>query len=65
MNDTTLLIGLGVAAVLVAWLIFSVLKKVIGLLFLAALAFGAFMVWRDPALLNQLLTTLRGMAQLG
>lgn len=34
----------------VAWLIFSVLKKVIGLLFLAAVAVAGFMLWQNPAL---------------
>ena len=47
--------GLGVGAILVAWLIFSVFKKILGLLFLAALAFGAWMLWNNPALLQQVL----------
>jgi hypothetical protein len=38
----------------VAWLIFSVFKKVLGLMFLAALAFGAWTLWSNPSALQQL-----------
>lgn len=44
----------------VIWLVFSVLKKVIGLLFLGAVAFGAYMLWKDPALLNRVLDWVQG-----
>jgi len=53
------LVGLGVAAVVIAWLVFSVLKKVIGLLFLAAVAFGAYMLWQDPALRDQVINWIQ------
>ena len=59
-SDTITLIGLGVAAVVIIWLVFSVLKKVIGLLFLGAVAFGAYMLWKDPVLLNQVLDWVQG-----
>jgi uncharacterized membrane protein YccC len=52
--ETYTLIGLGIAGLVIAWLIFSVFKKILGLLFLAALAFGAWMVWQNPQLLQQL-----------
>jgi hypothetical protein len=39
----------------VAWLIFSVFKKVLGLVFLAALAFGAWTLWNNPGMLQQVL----------
>ncbi len=54
-TETYTLMALGVGAILVAWLIFSVFKKVLGLLFLAALAFGAWMLWNNPSLLQQVL----------
>jgi len=54
------LVGLGVAAVVIAWLVFSVLKKVIGLLFLAAVAFAAYMMWQDPALRDQVINWIQG-----
>ena len=59
-SDTLTLIGLGVAAVVIIWLVFSVLKKVIGLLFLGAVAFGTYMLWKDPVLLNQVLDWVQG-----
>lgn len=52
--ETYTLVGLGVAGVVIAWLIFSVFKKVLGLLFLAALAFGAWMIWQNPQVVQQL-----------
>lgn len=61
MTDTTTMIGLGLLAVVVAWLVFSVLKKVIGLLFLAALVVSAFVLWQNPALRDSLFDWVQGM----
>ncbi|GLQ54974.1 hypothetical protein [Devosia nitrariae] len=52
-NDTYLLMGLGVGAIIVLWLVFSVLKKLIGLVVLAALVVAGFIVWNNPVLLQQ------------
>jgi hypothetical protein len=41
-----------VAAIVVLWLVFSVLKKVIGLVVLATVAAAAFVLWQNPALLR-------------
>jgi hypothetical protein len=57
-NETYTLMGLGVGAILLVWLVFSVFKKILGLLFLAALAFGAWLLWNNPALLQQVLNSL-------
>lgn len=54
-GDTYTMIGLGLGILLVVWLVFSVLKKVIGLLFLAVLAVGGYMLWNNPPLLNSIL----------
>ncbi len=54
-SDTYTLIGLGVGAIVVIWLVFSVLKKVIGLALLAAVAAAAFVLWQNPTLLRGLL----------
>jgi uncharacterized membrane protein YccC len=56
--ETTTLIGLGIAGVVVAWLIFSVFKKILGLVFLAALALGAWMIWQNPQILNQIVAMI-------
>jgi uncharacterized membrane protein len=53
MNDSTYtLVGLGLVALLIAWLVFSLFKKVFGFLFLAALGAGAFIFWRHPGPLS-------------
>jgi hypothetical protein len=48
--------------VVVAWLVFSVLKKVIGLLFLAALVVAGFVLSQNPAMLESLLSWLQDFA---
>jgi hypothetical protein len=58
--DTATLVGLAAAAIVVIWLVFSVLKKVIGLVLLAAIVGGGFVLWTNPALLDQLLRSLPG-----
>ena len=47
--------GLGVAAIVVIWLVFSVLKKVIGLLFLAGMVLLGFVLWQNPAMQRSLI----------
>ena len=59
-TDSATLIGLGVAAIVILWLVFSVLKKVIGFIFLAAFAAAAFFLWTNPVLLQRLLAMLPG-----
>lgn len=54
-----MLFGLGVAAVVVLWLVFSVLKKVIGLLVLAAIVVAGFVLWQNPAMLDALMAWIR------
>jgi hypothetical protein len=50
--------GLGVVAVVVVWLVFSVLRKVVGLSLLAALALCAWLLWSDPEVLRSVLRML-------
>ncbi|UYO00732.1 MAG: hypothetical protein KIT02_05835 [Devosia sp.] len=52
-TDTYNLLILGVGAAILLWLVFSVMKKLIGLALLAAIVFGAYIVWTNPALLQQ------------
>jgi hypothetical protein len=58
-GDTYTMIGLGLVALLVVWLVFSVLKKVVGLVFLAAIAVGGYMLWNNPPLLDRVLDTVQ------
>ena len=59
-TDTYTLVGLGVAAMVVLWLVFSVLKKVFGLVLLAAMVGAGFLLWRNPELLHSVLRFLPG-----
>jgi hypothetical protein len=59
-NDPMMLIGLGVAAIVVLWLVFSVLKKVFGIILLAALFLAGYILWTNPGLFDRLLAMLPG-----
>lgn len=56
--DTYGMIALGIGALLVVWLVFSIIRKMIGLAILAALVLGAWFVWNNPELRAQLLAYL-------
>lgn len=53
--------GLGVAAIVVVWLVFSVLKKVIGLVFLAGVAVAAFVLWQNPGMQRSVTNWVQGL----
>ena len=52
-TDTSTLLALGVGAGILLWLVFSLMKKLFGLAIIAAIAFGAYMLWANPDLLRQ------------
>lgn len=54
-GDNYTLIGLGLAALLAIWLVFSVVKRIFGLLLLAGLAVAGYVLWNNPALLGTVL----------
>lgn len=54
-TDSPTLLALGVGALILVWLVFSLLRKLFGVAILAALAFGAYLVWTNPDLLDQAL----------
>ncbi|WP_193334366.1 hypothetical protein [Devosia beringensis] len=58
--DNITLIGLGLAGLFIVWLVFSLVKKVFGLVLLAALVIGAYVLWNNPAMLQSLLNTVTG-----
>ncbi len=49
----------------IVWLVFSVLKKVIGLLFLAAVVVAGFVLWQNPAMLHALVAWVQATVQFG
>jgi hypothetical protein len=53
-NDSLTLIGIAVGAVIIIWLVFSVLKKVIGLVLIAAIVGVIAFIWLNPELASQL-----------
>ncbi|ODT50673.1 hypothetical protein [Devosia sp. 63-57] len=60
-NDPNSLIGLAVVAVIVLWLVFSVLKKLFGLALVAAIVGAAAFLWFNPGLAAQLWTQAQMM----
>jgi hypothetical protein len=52
-TDTPSLLALGIGAAILLWLVFSVMKKLFGLALIAALVFGAYMLWTNPELLRR------------
>lgn len=54
-TDPLMLMGLGIGAVVVIWLVFSVLRKVAGIAIVIALAVGAWVVWSNPDLLASIM----------
>lgn len=55
--DNYLLIGLGFAALLIAWMVFSLIKKVFGLVLVCAIVLAGLVLWTNPALLENLADT--------
>lgn len=53
-NDPNSLISLAVVAIIVLWLVFSVLKKLFGLALIAAIVGAGAFLWFNPGLANQL-----------
>jgi len=47
-TDTGTLIGLGVAAIVVLWLVFAMMRKLFGIALIIALAAGAWYLWSNP-----------------
>jgi uncharacterized membrane protein YgcG len=47
-TDPITLLGLGIGAVVVIWLIFSVVKKMVGVIIVLALVGGAWFLWTNP-----------------
>lgn len=54
-QETYTLIGLGLAGVLGVWLVFSLVRKMLGILLLLALAAGGYVLWTNPDLQQQVM----------
>jgi hypothetical protein len=58
-TDPMTLLGLGVGAVVVVWLVFSVVKKMVGIAIVLALAGGAWFLWTNPQHLAPIIAYIR------
>lgn len=59
-TDNYTLIVIGVIAVVAFWLVFSLVRKMFGLVLLAGLAIGAWILWSNPELLGPLADAVTG-----
>ncbi|WP_127143440.1 hypothetical protein [Pelagibacterium montanilacus] len=57
MTDDPSILIYGLAAVVVLWLVFAMMRKLFGIAIILALAVGAWMVWNDPDILAGLWAT--------
>ncbi|KKB09961.1 hypothetical protein [Devosia chinhatensis] len=53
-NDPQTLIGLAIGAVIVLWLVFSVLKKLFGLALVAGIVAAIAFLWFNPQVAQEL-----------
>lgn len=58
-NDPQTMIGLAVGAIIVVWLVFSVLKKLFGLALIAAIVAAIAFFWFNPEMAGQLWNNLQ------
>lgn len=58
-NDPMTLMGFGIGAIVVIWLVFSVVKKLVGVAIVLALAAGGWFLYTNPAYLNEIIAWVR------
>ncbi|KQN78144.1 hypothetical protein [Devosia sp. Leaf64] len=58
-NDPMTLMGVGIGAIVVIWLVFSVVKKVVGIAIVLALAAGAWFLYTNPQQLAPVIAYIR------
>lgn len=58
-TDPLTLMGLGIGAVVVIWLIFSVVKKIVGIAIVLALVAGGWFLWTNPQYLAPIIAYVR------
>ncbi|MGV3574179.1 MAG: hypothetical protein ACO1O4_03465 [Devosia sp.] len=58
-TDPLTLMGFGIGAVVVIWLIFSVVKKMVGIAIVLALVAGGWFLWTNPQYLAPIIAYVR------
>ena len=60
-SDTMVLVGIGCAALLAIWLVYSLIKKAVGLVLLAAVVVAGFMLWSNPDMQRSVIQWVSGI----
>lgn len=60
-TDTVSLLFIGGIALAAFWLVFSLVRKVFGLVLIVALALGAWVVWSNPDMMASLWSQVSGI----
>lgn len=58
-TDPLTLMGLGIGAVVIIWLVFSVVKKMVGIAIVLALVVGGWFLWTNPQHLQPIIAYIR------
>lgn len=58
-TDPLTLMGLGIGAVVIIWLVFSVVKKMVGIAIVLALVAGGWFLWTNPQHLQPIVAYVR------
>lgn len=58
-TDPLTLMGLGIGAVVIIWLVFSVVKKMVGIAIVLALVAGGWFLWTNPQHLQPIVAYIR------
>jgi hypothetical protein len=58
-TDPLTLMGFGIGAIVVIWLVFSVVKKMVGIAIVLALAAGAWFLYTNPQQLAPIMAWVR------
>lgn len=59
-TDSFALIAIGLVALAAFWLVFSLVRKMFGLVLLVALAIGAWVLWSNPGFIHAATDALAG-----
>lgn len=60
-NDPQTMIGLAIGAVVLVWLVFSVVKKLFGLALVASIVLVIAVLWLNPGLAQLVWANLQGV----
>lgn len=59
-TDNLSLVVIGLIALVIVWLVFSMVRRVFGLVLLIVVALGAWMLWSNPDMLAHVMDVAEG-----